>query len=134
MKLIYCWSPNEDFLLTNHKFMIIRQILRLIIYYLMPFIFISIFYSLIAKTLFQTKDVIYSPNSSLNSFQNEEHRSMNNNLRNYREILSDNQDKRTRKQLRVRHKVAKIVLCLCLVFFICWLPKQIHDLYWYIYI
>ena len=40
------------------------------------------------------------------------------------------QDVKTRKQLRARHKVAKTVLFLCSVFFICWLPKQIHDLYW----
>jgi len=118
--------------------MIIRQILRLIIYYLMPFIFISIFYSLIAKTLFQTKTIIYFANSSSCSSTNEECRSMinNNNIRNNRESFLNNQtinqDKKTRKQLQARHKIAKIVLFLCLVFFICWLPKQIHDLYWYI--
>jgi hypothetical protein len=115
--------------------MIIRQILRLIIYYLMPFIFISIFYSVIAKTLLKTKEVIYSPNSSLCSSKNEERQLMNNNNRNNREIFSDNnitnQDKKSRKQLQARHKLAKIVLFLSLVFFICWLPKQIHDLYWY---
>jgi hypothetical protein len=116
--------------------MIIRQILRLIIYYLMPLIFISIFYSIIAKTLFQTKDIIHSPNSSSRPFTNEEPRSTNeNNIRNNREIFSDhqttNQDRKARKQLQTRHKLAKIVLFLCLVFFICWLPKQIHDLYWY---
>jgi hypothetical protein len=117
--------------------MIIRQILRLIIYYLMPLVLISVFYIVIAKTLFQTKDTIYSSNASSHSFINEEHRSINNNnhIRNNRDIFlnnqTTNQDKRTRKQLRARHKVAKIVLFLCLVFFICWLPKQIHDLYWY---
>ena len=58
IKLIYCWSPNESDLLSNHTFMISRQIIRLIIYYIMPFIFISIFYILIAKHLFQTKSVI----------------------------------------------------------------------------
>ncbi|CAF5226969.1 unnamed protein product, partial [Rotaria magnacalcarata] len=39
---------------------------------------------------------------------------------------------KVKKQLRARHKVAKTVLFLCSVFFICWLPKQIHDLYWFI--
>ncbi len=101
----------------------------------MPFIFISIFYSVIAKTLLKTKEVIYSPNSSLCSSKNEERQLMNNNNRNNREIFSDNnitnQDKKSRKQLQARHKLAKIVLFLSLAFFICWLPKQIHDLYWY---
>jgi len=134
-KLIYCWSPNEISLISNHKFMIIRQILRLIIYYLMPFIFISIFYSVIAKTLLQTKEVIYSPHSLSSSSKNEERQLMNNNnIRNNREIFSDNQDKKARKQLQTRHKLAKIVLFLSLVFFICWLPKQIHDLYWYFFL
>jgi hypothetical protein len=115
--------------------MIIRQILRLIIYYLMPLIFISIFYGLIAKTLLQTKVIIYSPNT-LHPFQSEESHSLSNNIRYNRDMFSNNQttnpDKRTRQQLRTRHKIAKVVLLLCLVFFICWLPKQIHDLYWYV--
>jgi hypothetical protein len=122
--------------------MITRQILRLIIYYLMPLIFITIFYSLIAKTLFQTKDGIYSRTASYvfkNDPINEENRVMNNNIRHNRESFGNNQrisvfnhDTRTRKQLHARHKVAKTVLFLCLVFFICWLPKQLHDLYWYV--
>ncbi|CAF2374320.1 unnamed protein product [Rotaria sp. Silwood2] len=147
IELFYCWSPNENALLANHTFMITRQILRLIIYYLMPLIFISIFYCLIAKKLFQKKDVIYSPNFSLrlsqNSSINEENRlisiKLNNNIRHTPESLSNhqtkskfNQDIRRTKQLRTRHKVAKTVLFLCLVFFICWLPKQLHDLYWFI--
>jgi hypothetical protein len=123
--------------------MITRQILRLIIYYLMPFIFITIFYSLIAKTLFQTKDVICSPRSSSYTFKKdlipEENHARNNTMRQNREIFCNNQttntlnqDARTKKQLYARHKVAKTVLFLCLVFFICWLPKQLHDLYWYV--
>ena len=129
--------------------MIIRQILRLIIYYLMPLIFISIFYSIIAKTLFQTRDVMYSPNSSSRSIKsdsnNEKTRSMNielhNIVRHNRKLVYNNhpttivkQDLRTRKQLQARQKVAKTVLFLCLVFFVCWLPKQLHDLYWYVFI
>lgn len=120
--------------------MIIRQILRVFIYYIMPFIFILVFYSVIAKTLFQTKDTIYSHQLS-SVLSNDERRSMitnNNNtnsIRNGRDIFSNSQttiqDRKARKQLRARHKVAKIVLFLCLAFFICWLPKQIHDLYWY---
>ncbi|CAF1133520.1 unnamed protein product, partial [Didymodactylos carnosus] len=47
-------------------------------------------------------------------------------------IQSLHNDFKTRKQLRARHKVAKTVLFLSIIFFICWLPKQIHDLYWYI--
>jgi hypothetical protein len=136
MTLIYCWSPNVHSLLINHKFMIIRQILRLIIYYLMPFMFILIFYSVIARTLFQTKNTIYSSKST-SSLANDECRSMNtnNHIRNNRDIFLNNQaTKKARKQLRARHKVAKIVLFLCLAFFICWLPKQIHDLYWYIHL
>ncbi len=132
MTLIYCWSPNEHSLLMNHKFMITRQILRLIIYYLMPFICILVFYSIIAKTLFQTTDTIYSSKSA-SSLSADEYRS-NNTIRSNREIFlniqTTNQERKARKQLRSRHKVAKIVLCLCLAFFICWLPKQIHDLYW----
>ncbi|CAF0887354.1 unnamed protein product [Rotaria sp. Silwood1] len=147
IQLIYCWSPNENVLLVNHTFMITRQILRLIIYYLMPLVFISIFYSLIAKKLFQKKDAFYSSNFSLRLSQNnsihEDNRllsvKVNNNIRPISESLSNyqtkntiNQDIRRTKQLRTRHKVAKTVLFLCLVFFICWLPKQLHDLYWFI--
>ncbi|CAF0976778.1 unnamed protein product [Adineta steineri] len=141
--LIYCWSPNEHTLLVNHTFMIIRQILRLIIYYLLPFIFISIFYSIIAKTLFQTRNLIYLPKSSSRSVKNDFNNNNNNrsigielNTMN-RKMNSNNhtalkQDLRTKKQLQARQKVAKTVLFLCLVFFICWLPKQLHDLYWFI--
>ena len=136
--LQYCWSPNETSLLLNHKFMIIRQILRLVIYYLLPFLFIFIFYSVIAKTLFRTINVIYSPRMSQTSTTHDERRSINKNssARNSREIVTNkqatNQDKKTRKQLRARHKLAKIVLFLSLAFFICWLPKQIHDFYWFV--
>jgi len=118
--------------------MIIRQILRLIIYYLMPLICISVFYSIIAKTLFQTRNVIYSPNSSLRSIKtdpnNEKDRLMNIELtiRNQTTTILK-QDLKTRKQLQARQKVAKTALFLCLVFFTCWLPKQLHDLYWYVY-
>ena len=70
--------------------------------------------------------------------------SLTNNIRRNRDLFYGNstmnnnnivihtlyQDEKTRKQLRARHKVAKTVLFLCIVFFICWLPKQIHDLYW----
>ena len=51
-------------LLSNHTFMISRQIIRLIIYYIMPLIFVSIFYILIAKHLFQTKSVVLTPFST----------------------------------------------------------------------
>lgn len=139
--LFYCWSPNSHALLGNRKFMITRQILRLIIYYVLPLILISIFYCLIAKTLFQKKDVIYSPNLSKRSFHNNsiqfENRSIINTGRLSYDIMYGyprkntlTQDIRKTKQLRTRHKVAKTVLFLCLVFFICWLPKQLHDLYW----
>ncbi|CAF1089660.1 unnamed protein product [Rotaria magnacalcarata] len=143
IQLIYCWSPNKDELITNSTFMITRQILRLFIYYLMPLILISIFYFLIAKTLLQKKDVIYSPSFSsrslhINSIHQENH-SLNNNIRLSQALVSNpprkntlNQDLKKTKQLRTRHKVAKTVLFLCLVFFICWLPKQLHDLYWFI--
>jgi hypothetical protein len=83
--------------------------------------------------MFKTTDTIYSLKSSLST---EENRALNmtNTIRSNREIFSNNlttnQETKARKQLRARHKVAKIVLCLCLAFFICWLPKQIHDLYW----
>lgn len=182
--------------------MIIRQILRLIIYYLMPLIFVSIFYILIAKHLFQRKSVVLQAmnnqssfvqhdlsnskrrqltsksnltpeklsvrsmtlendklmskrdslpgllpsTSSLSSLTNNFRRSRdhfygnpatttmtnnnNNNNTNNMPIQTLYQDVKTRKQLRARHKVAKTVLFLCIVFFICWLPKQIHDLYW----
>ena len=116
--------------------MITRQILRLIIYYLMPLIFITIFYSLIAKTLFQTKETIYSPTVLFKTDSlNEESRRMRPNREtfSYNQTLNTlNQDARARRQLHARHKVAKTVLFLCLVFFICWLPKQLHDLYWYV--
>lgn len=118
--------------------MITRQIVRLFIYYLLPFLLIFIFYSVIAKTLFRTINVIYSPRLSQIS-TNDERRSINNkssSVRNSREIFVNNQvtnqDKKSRKQLRARHKVAKIVLFLSLAFFICWLPKQIHDFYWFV--
>ena len=132
-QLTFCWSPNTISLLSNHRFMITRQILRLVIYYLMPFVFISIFYSIIAKTLFRTKDVIYSKVSSSCSFKNDSRNEENcsTNIRHSRESKLM-RDAKARKQLRARHKVAKTVLSLCLVFFICWLPKQLHDLYWYI--
>lgn len=141
IQLIYCWSPNERELIANHTFLITRQILRLFIYYLMPLMLISIFYFLIAKTLLQKKDVIYSPSFSSPSLQrnsiNEENRSQNNNIRLSQDLVSNpprkntlSQDVKKTKQLRTRHKVAKTVLFLCLVFFICWLPKQLHDLYW----
>jgi len=121
--------------------MIIRQILRLIIYYLLPLIFITIFYSLIAKTLFRTKDIVHSPASTSFGFKNDamtkENRSSSDIMRQNREILYYNQTKnifqqnlRAKKQLQGRYKLAKIVLVLCVIFFICWLPKQIHDLYW----
>ncbi len=177
--------------------MISRQILRLIIYYIMPLIFVSVFYILIAKHLFQTKSVILKPASSqpfINEVTNSRRGQINNNkstkqissnsiqeklptrsiimdneklmkkrdslpallpstspsssstnsIRRNRDYLYGNstmnnnnlaihtlyQDVKTRKQLRARHKVAKTVLFLCSVFFICWLPKQIHDLYW----
>ena len=216
IKLIYCWSPNDSDLLANHTFMITRQIMRLIIYYIMPLIFVSIFYILIAKHLFQTKSVILTQLStqplikevtntkrgqiafkSANQTSNntllynskipEEHRQnelnnnnckkkiqsrslplnnedrmsarnsspvvlstispssspLTNNVRQNRNLSVGNstinnnitihtlyQDVKTKKQLRARHKVAKTVLFLCSVFFVCWLPKQIHDLYW----
>jgi hypothetical protein len=197
IELIYCWSPNKSDLLANHTFMISRQIIRLVIYYIMPLIFVSIFYILIAKHLLQTKSVILSQlstqplineatstkkgqisfkltkqtaNNTLvyNTDVQEQHRQNELNNNNYknkiqaRSLPHDNEDRmsidncspvllpttsssspknnmtihtlyqdvKTRKQLRARHKVAKTVLFLCTVFFICWLPKQIHDLYW----
>ncbi len=195
IKLIYCWSPNESDLFSNHTFMISRQIIRLIIYYIMPLIFVSVFYTLIARHLFQTKGVVLKPvptqpfiNEGANSkrgqmnaksakrtsnksmeenlpthsmtLDNEKlmnkresspgvlplassSSSLTNNVRRSRDHVYGNstinnnmaihtlyQDVKTRKQLRARHKVAKTVLFLCSVFFICWLPKQIHDLYW----
>ena len=117
----------------NRKFMITRQILRAIIYYIMPFLFIVIFYSVIAKTLFRPTNMIYSPRLSPGLAHGERRSTNNNNsqsTRTSRELLATNQDKKTRKQLRARHKIAKIVLFLSLLFFICWLPKQIHDFYW----
>jgi hypothetical protein len=167
--------------------MIIRQILRLIIYYIMPLIFVSVFYILIARHLFQTKSVVLTPITTqtlLNEVSNSKQRtkqsnmsekhpiqsmtyeneklmnkresspgllpstssspSLTNNTRRSRDQFNGNaninnnnmtihtlyQDAKSRKQLRARHKVAKTVLFLCSVFFICWLPKQIHDLYW----
>ena len=125
--------------------MITRQILRLIIYYLMPLTIVSILYSVIAKTLCQTKDVVCSSSFRLHSSQN---RPVNGKLRfiniqfnkssrysqdifsNYQTTTILNQGVGRKKQIRARHKVAKTVLFLCLVFFICWLPKQMHDLYW----
>ena len=50
--------------------------------------------------------------------------------KNYLAMHTLYQDAKTRKQMRARRKVAKTVLFLCTVFFVCWLPKQIHDLYW----
>lgn len=188
--------------------MITRQILRLIIYYVMPLIFVSIFYILIAKHLFQRTNTVLQTMSTTTTTQydlsNSKRRqltsksnqtnnhtpekisvrsmtlendklmnkrdslpgllpstssssSLTNNLRRSREHFYGNssmnnnnnptttsttttnnnmpiqtlfQEVKTRKQLRARHKVAKTVLFLCIVFFICWLPKQIHDLYW----
>lgn len=205
--------------------MITRQVLRLIIYYLMPLIFVSIFYILIAKNLFRAKNLIFTPsvsqpvvdpamtankNSKIVIDENEKQNRKLKDLRsirafldqkakkevqmsdenqmhpnNYRskdvETMSKNnnqtlagssqpltmskststilesfqdanknqlhkssslsskkretiqtlyQNAKTRKQLKARRKVAKTVLFLCIVFFICWLPKQIHDLYW----
>lgn len=200
IELIYCTSPNQDALLSNKEFMITRQILRLIIYYLMPLIFVSIFYIMIAKHLFQRTNVVlqtmttttqydlsnskrrqltsksnHTPEKiSVRSMTLENDKLMNkrdslpgllpstsssssltNNIRRSRDHFYGNssmnnnntttttttnnnnmpiqtlfQDVKTRKQLRARHKVAKTVLFLCIVFFICWLPKQIHDLYW----
>lgn len=169
--------------------MITRQITRLVIYYIMPLVFVSVFYILIAKHLFQTKSVILKPlvTQTFVSEVNNSKRGQNNNNSNKqrsntnqeknssRSALFDGeksnlmlsistspianhtrrkrdchfgnpsinnnnnssnlvihtlyQDVKTRKQLRARHKVAKTVLFLCIVFFICWLPKQIHDLY-----
>lgn len=192
IEFIYCLSPNDRYLLVNPTFMITRQIIRLIIYYIMPLVFVSVFYILIAKHLFQTKSVILKPSTTqtflppmnnskrtaitfkLNKqtlknnkqekgsprstlFESEKaglmpsassSSSLNNNTRRTRDCLYGNssissnisnnnlafhtlyQDVKTRKQLLARHKVAKTVLFLCSVFFICWLPKQIHDLYW----
>jgi len=183
--------------------MISRQIIRLIIYYIMPLVFVSVFYVLIAKHLFQTKSIILKPSTTQtflteinNSKRNQTSMTLNrqssnknnsntnnnqdknamrstlfnndkpslgsstkstspssNNARRNRDYFYGNpsinnninnnnnnnnslalhtlyQDVKTRKQLRARHKVAKTVLFLCSVFFICWLPKQIHDLYW----
>ncbi|CAF0867538.1 unnamed protein product [Adineta ricciae] len=203
VELIYCWSPNESDLLANHIFMISRQILRVVIYYIMPLIFVSVFYILIAKHLFQTKHMIVTQtttrpllndltktkrcvpsgrlskptynggiqeqqrhseinnnykkkttsrslqldNDDLKSTQNSSSSSsaVTSNIRRARDLSLGNstinnnmilhtlyQDVKSRKQLRARHKVAKTVLFLCTVFFICWLPKQIHDLYWFI--
>lgn len=202
--MIYCWSPNESDLLSNHTFMISRQILRVVIYYIMPLVFVSVFYILIAKHLFQTKHMIVTQKATrplLNDLtktkrcvlagrlskltynsnaqeQQQQHSEINNNykkkissrslqldnddlkstqnsssssstvtsnIRRTRDLSLGNstinnnnnmilhtlyQDVKSRKQLRARHKVAKTVLFLCTVFFICWLPKQIHDLYW----
>lgn len=227
----YCWSPYESELLSNHTFMITRQLVRLVTYYIMPLIFVSAFYILIAKHLFQAKGAILIPMSS-QSFSNEltnskrnqlnsksttrtsSHNSSykngsheqnrtnemingnckgnfskysigldneelmnirdssstssrttslpssssrttsllststikatrrkrdtlangssisNNNNNNQMNVQKFYRDVKLRKQLRARHKVAKTVLFLCSVFFICWLPKQIHDLYW----
>jgi hypothetical protein len=220
IELTYCWSPNDSKLLTNHAFMISRQVIRLIIYYVMPLIFVSVFYILIAKHLFQTKGVTLTPlstqplinevtntkrgqltirstkqisnntlshNSNIQEQKQTQRPIERNNNNNYKknlpslsmtvdseELMSTHesspasmpirsspsplaanlrrsrdllygtstlnnnnmaihtlyQDVKTRKQLRARHKVAKTVLFLCSVFFICWLPKQIHDLYW----
>jgi hypothetical protein len=181
----------------------------------MPLIFVSIFYILIAKHLFQTKSVVLASfstqpfvnrgqlaikptkqtsnntllrNSNIQDQQQQQQRhselnnninykkthpshsmtvdnlelinthesspvsapvtssslSLTTNLRRNRDLFYGNstlnsnniaihtlyQDAKARKQLRARHKVAKTVLFLCIVFFICWLPKQIHDLYW----
>ena len=130
----------------NHPFMIIRQILRLVVYYLMPLVSVSIFYSLIAKHLFRTKGVIQSSNSSIRSLRNETSYEkpralivrLNSTFRSKQTATSSSaasrkaiSDTKIRKPLRARHKLAKTVLFLCLVFFVCWLPKQIHDLYWY---
>jgi hypothetical protein len=220
IELTYCWSPNDSKLLTNHAFMISRQVIRLNIYYVMPLIFVSVFYILIAKHLFQTKGVTLTPlstqplinevtntkrgqltirstkqisnntlshNSNIQEQKQTQRPIERNNNNNYKknlpslsmtvdseELMSTHesspasmpirsspsplaanlrrsrdllygtstlnnnnmaihtlyQDVKTRKQLRARHKVAKTVLFLCSVFFICWLPKQIHDLYW----
>ena len=227
IEINYCWSPNHGQLLTNQAYMITRQVLRLIIYYLFPLISVSIFYILIAKHLFQAKSVIFTPAAAqpfLNHLSNSRRQSMNHssgniilsksssnqrsssavlqdrfrhrsqlassnnhelrksmpvrsstfdnerlmktqessgsissiipssmslaqNVRRSRDILYESsgintknylamhtlyQDAKTRKQLRARRKVAKTVLFLCSVFFVCWLPKQIHDLYWYV--
>lgn len=224
VELSYCWSPNDSRLLTNPTYMITRQILRLIVYYLFPLVTVSVFYTLIAKHLFQAKSVLFTPvtsqpflnqlsgsrRSSPNTLQtrslSNQHSfsalvggpvrhqsqptaqlivsnahdkresaparsstfdnerlmktqeslgsissflpsslSLTQNLRRSRDLLYETsgittknylamhtlyQDAKTRKQLRARRKVAKTVLFLCSVFFICWLPKQIHDLYW----
>ena len=145
--VFFCWSPHEHSLLMNHPFMIIRQILRLVVYYLMPLVSVSVFYSLIAKHLFRTKGVIQSSNSSIRSLRNERNYAepralmvrLNSTFRSKRPATSSSagsrkaiSDAQIRKPLRARHKLAKTVLFLCLVFFICWLPKQIHDLYWYV--
>jgi hypothetical protein len=131
----------------NRPFMIARQILRLVVYYLMPLVSVSIFYSLIAKHLLQTKGLMQSSNASIRSLRNnssnEEPRDLlarlNSTFRPKPAVTPRSAaakkatiDARIRKPLRARHKLAKTVLFLCLVFFICWLPKQIHDLYWYI--
>lgn len=204
--------------------MITRQIVRAIVYYIMPLVFVSAFYILIAKHLFQTKHVIiaqtttrpflngggktpkrgsvparlckkpsagafsfhgnlpeqqranelnvdYRKKASIRSLpgNSEDLKSVQNsssalrtpsttslaagggrrahdlsvgsftinNGNNYNTNNNNNmiihalyQGVKSRKQLRARHKVAKTVLFLCSVFFICWLPKQIHDFYW----
>ena len=142
MQLAFCWSPNSPVLLMNNPFMITRQLLRLVVYYLMPLVFISVFYTLIAKNLFKTKEFLHHSNSVTNCSTpmrlslDDEPRSISSSP----QIVSHRQCKRQmtfvsntiekKKPFRARHKVAKTVLFLCLVFFICWLPKQIHDLYW----
>ena len=135
LDLIYCWSPNKLSSLNNAQFMIIRQISRLIIYYLMPLTFISVFYILIAKKLFQSRDSIYSPvriNDETRPIKPRMPVPVRASFHQNETTTKLHQDSRARKQLRARKKVAKTVLFLCLVFFLCWLPKQIHDLYWYV--
>ncbi|CAF4487575.1 unnamed protein product, partial [Didymodactylos carnosus] len=88
-----------------------------------------------SPTLDSEENITYSSTSSRRQLSSPTHRygsmcavSGGNSPR----IQSLHNDFKTRKQLRARHKVAKTVLFLSIIFFICWLPKQIHDLYWYI--
>ncbi|CAF1006132.1 unnamed protein product, partial [Didymodactylos carnosus] len=88
-----------------------------------------------SSTLDMDESIIRSSTTSRCQLLSTTHRypvTCNSSNENSPRIQSLHNDGRTRKQMRARHKVAKTVLFLSIIFFICWLPKQIHDLYWYI--
>ena len=102
--ITYC-SLYGIFNTTNidyHPYVLSRRILNLIVYYIIPLLIITIMYVSIAVTL--TKSSSHSA----------------------REALSSSANVNLKKQMIARRHIAKMVLVIVMLFFICWTPSHLN--------